>query len=224
MTHDKTPRDVQIKGRHSEGKEEDSALKYLFQVCPLSRGVRAMEASSHQNAEMAQKVEDKGMIKLVTLLLQRINELENLAYRDSLTNCLNRHALNQVLDRRQLTTVIAVDIPGLGKVNMAAGYEAGDAFIEEVAALLKMVVRSKDIVYRVGGDEFLIVVPGCGWNGANKIKKRIESLNMGLYVGLSVGFNAKKVIEDANFNRNEIKRKFSTKYVQNQTQSTQILA
>jgi predicted amidohydrolase YtcJ len=72
--------DVQIKGHHSEDKEEDSALnhhqiihvqnaktevvpevaplKYLFQVYPLFRGVLVMEASNHQNAETVQKVED----------------------------------------------------------------------------------------------------------------------------------------------------------------------
>lgn len=154
------------------------------------------------------------MTGLITILLQRIAELENIAFRDSLTNCLNRHALNQILDRRQLTAVIAIDIPGLGEVNMRAGYEAGDALIEEIAALLKMSVRNQDIIYRVGGDEFLIVVAGCGWNGANKIKRRIEALNMGLYVGVNIGTELRKVIEGANFSRDEIKRKLSKKYAQ----------
>lgn len=152
------------------------------------------------------------MIQVITLLLQRISELEQLAMRDSLSGCLNRHALDQVLNHHHQITVIAVDIKDLTRVNLEKSYEAGDALIIKTASQLKKVVRDEDDVFRVGGDEFLVLLKNCSLSNALKIKQRIDSLDVELYVGIASGYALKEVIVEANKNRDDIKRLTSKRY------------
>lgn len=89
---------------------------------------------------------------------------------DPLTGLLNRRALLARLEsaRRRCQTagsshvLLFIDLDGLKRVNDTTGHEAGDVVLREVSTVLQAVVRERDSVARVGGDEFAVVLLDCG--------------------------------------------------------------
>ncbi|CAN5556141.1 hypothetical protein BH10ACT2_BH10ACT2_25250 [soil metagenome] len=106
----------------------------------------------------------------ITARKQSEVELLHQALHDSLTGLANRalfrDRVEHALSRRGRTgfdpAVIYLDLDGFKNVNDGLGHEAGDAVLKEVAARLRMVVRSGDTVARLGGDEFAILVEESG--------------------------------------------------------------
>lgn len=94
------------------------------------------------------------------------SELERRATIDDLTGCLNRSAvvscLEQTLERHDTgspgTAVAFLDLDGFKAVNDELGHRAGDELLQAVAARLRGSMREGDVVGRLGGDEFLVVV------------------------------------------------------------------
>lgn len=91
--------------------------------------------------------------------------LQRLAHLDPLTKALNRHAFESMLQqgrgpRDQPGSVALADIDNLKPINDAWGHAAGDAAIRAVATAIRSVLRADDPLFRWGGDEFLVVLPG----------------------------------------------------------------
>ncbi len=92
--------------------------------------------------------------------------LADLALRDALTDLPNRRAFDGLLAgalaraRRHRTrlAVLFLDLDGFKAINDRLGHAAGDRVLREVAARLRAGVRERDLVARIGGDEFLVVV------------------------------------------------------------------
>lgn len=108
-------------------------------------------------------------------------KLEHYAAMDDMTNTYNRrmglemlknHYALSIRGRRSLS-VCFVDIDGLKSVNDNFGHARGDRLIKDVSQMLISSVRESDIVARFGGDEFLIVLPECGIEGAGKVMERL---------------------------------------------------
>jgi diguanylate cyclase (GGDEF)-like protein len=94
------------------------------------------------------------------------DELHHRATFDALTNCHNRaatlHAVQQELDalaagRHPGVTVVFIDLDGFKSVNDRHGHAAGDARLRDVARCLRAAAHGRDIVGRLGGDEFLVL-------------------------------------------------------------------
>ena len=107
-------------------------------------------------------------ISSVTRELQFANSaLEKLTLLDPLTDLLNRRGLQQALSReirrveRENTRalVLLVDVDDFKKVNDSFGHAVGDVALREIAGRLRKCVRSEDYVCRIGGDEFLLLLP-----------------------------------------------------------------
>ncbi len=113
---------------------------------------------------------------------EKTRELEYYATMDDMTNTYNRRMglellkNHYTLSRRggRSLSVCFVDIDGLKTVNDNYGHMSGDRLIEDISEILKSSVRESDIVARMGGDEFLVVLPECGIEGAAKVMKRVE--------------------------------------------------
>ncbi|MDY7089452.1 MAG: sensor domain-containing diguanylate cyclase [Actinomycetota bacterium] len=85
------------------------------------------------------------------------------AQHDALTGLPNRRRLQDALGhslREEPVAVLFVDLDGFKPVNDAHGHEAGDELLRQVAERLSACVRERDVVARVGGDEFVILMPG----------------------------------------------------------------
>lgn len=104
-------------------------------------------------------------------------EISRLAYTDAVTQLPNRHSFDQALEesihhcRRDSEgfSLLYLDIDGFKDINDGFGHGAGDAILAMIAKRLKQTVRESDRVYRVGGDEFALLMPG-----ANKPESVIQ--------------------------------------------------
>lgn len=91
--------------------------------------------------------------------------LRYMSTHDTLTGFYNRAFFEEELKRiseQRLTpvSVIMVDVDGLKEVNDTLGHAAGDKVLKQTASVLLSVFRTEDLVARIGGDEFAIILPG----------------------------------------------------------------
>lgn len=101
--------------------------------------------------------------------------------RDVLTGALNRAALNQYVDiegRGGRSTnpraLISIDLDGFKKVNDTHGHAAGDAVLVDCVRAWQDNLRGDDLLFRVGGDEFLVVAPKCSPLMAARLIERLR--------------------------------------------------
>ncbi|PYS83141.1 MAG: hypothetical protein DMF67_10205 [Acidobacteria bacterium] len=105
---------------------------------------------------------------------------ERVARVDPLTEALNRHAFHTLLSRdgcgREGTSgcVAVIDLDDLKQINDTFGHAAGDRAIRAVAHAVRLVVRADDLLFRWGGDEFLVLMFGMP---ESKARQRLDSLN-----------------------------------------------
>jgi diguanylate cyclase (GGDEF)-like protein len=121
--------------------------------------------------------------ELAAELEETRRRLESLALRDPLTGVLNHRAFQDSLEtelrraRRESwpVSVVAVDIDGFREVNDTRGHAHGDAMIVTVAESLASNLRPGDICGRVGGDEFMLALPGCDAESAREVLGRLRT-------------------------------------------------
>src|SRR5499426_3054841 len=100
---------------------------------------------------------------------------------DSLTGVHNLRYLDKVLswevvraDRWQVPLImLMLDVDGFKRVNDMHGHVVGNTVLKALAAILRSSVRPQDFVFRSGGDEFCIVLPGADLNGGLQVRERI---------------------------------------------------
>jgi diguanylate cyclase (GGDEF)-like protein len=106
-------------------------------------------------------------------------KLEAMARVDPLTSSLNRHAFYSMVEGDRTSgaasgCVAVVDLDALKPINDTFGHAAGDAAIRAVARAVRQVVRADDLVFRWGGDEFLVVLFGVTEEEA---RRRLDALD-----------------------------------------------
>jgi diguanylate cyclase (GGDEF)-like protein len=108
-----------------------------------------------------------GTVAAQLALTQEYARLESLARRDPLTDVLNRHAFYSLLEKKKSTaslvtsgSVALVDLNDLKRLNDTLGHATGDVALRQVAAAIRSVLRPDDLLFRWGGDEFLVIVFG----------------------------------------------------------------
>lgn len=96
-----------------------------------------------------------------------VEKISHMAYHDPLTGLANRRLLTEYLDKeltynlksnKEYGTIMLIDLDGFKAVNDVHGHLAGDFLLVEVAKRLTSITRNSDLVSRIGGDEFVILV------------------------------------------------------------------
>lgn len=113
---------------------------------------------------------------------ERLEELEQLADTDTLTPLPNRRRFERELARAVSQSnrhgtpaaVLYIDLNGLKRVNDRHGHLAGDAALIHVARLLQELIRGTDVVARIGGDEFGLILDHLDHNSAIDTAERIS--------------------------------------------------
>ncbi|MEM7292365.1 MAG: diguanylate cyclase, partial [Pseudomonadota bacterium] len=106
------------------------------------------------------------------------------AAHDELTALLNRHALTEAIEdalsrhaRYKVPySLLFVDLDNFKPINDEEGHAAGDAFLKQIAQALKSRARRNDVVGRVGGDEFIVLLESCDLDASIRIANDIRKL------------------------------------------------
>jgi diguanylate cyclase (GGDEF)-like protein/PAS domain S-box-containing protein len=122
-----------------------------------------------------------GVVRDITEIKEAQKKLQVYATMDILTGALNRRAGLVILEKQiQLCkrnnwalTICYIDVDGLKGVNDTYGHQEGDDYILFVTNVLKEIIRESDGLCRLGGDEFLLMLPDCDVSKADVVLKRI---------------------------------------------------
>jgi diguanylate cyclase (GGDEF)-like protein len=117
----------------------------------------------------------------VARLQERVEQLDQLAHRDSLIDLPNRRGFMRELERLIArvdrygihAAMLFVDLDGLKMINDTFGHRAGDEALIQVAGLLASGVRHSDVVARIGGDEFGILLESSDEDAAHETATRL---------------------------------------------------
>jgi len=156
---------------------------YRERMNRLRSGIKRAEASDFSGTYPAD--EDKRPDDL-TMLGRSFNEMRDRLSEqigtDALTGCLNRRAMQTRLTREWRTAkrrgatlaLLAVDIDKFKEINDTHGHAAGDFVLHELGAIMIRTARDTDIVARMGGDEFVVLLPDTAWQGAMTFAERLR--------------------------------------------------
>lgn len=158
--------------------------------------------------------EDSGLFSGVAVVFRDVTEkrenqrkTEFFSLRDPLTGLFNRRFFEEELARLDVPhsipfSLLLADVNGLKLTNDAFGHEAGDQMLQGVARLLEEVCRRGDTIARIGGDEFVVLLPQTTQYEAVKLQKRItaamdKTQEESMFVSVSCGVGTKKSTEEA---------------------------
>ncbi len=132
-------------------------------------------------------LQQRQLEKVNAELSQKQRDLERLTRQDGLTGLFNRNTFVE-LSRSELkraqrqgsaTTILLLDLDHFKRINDTWGHPAGDAVLRHVATLASGTVRSTDLVGRLGGEEFIVLLPNtsaeAGRRLAEKLRARLET-------------------------------------------------
>jgi diguanylate cyclase (GGDEF)-like protein len=120
---------------------------------------------------------------LSTALMRSDVEHRTEAVIDPLTGLLNRSALrnrtNELAQRSAYTAepvgVIVADIDHFKRINDRHGHSVGDAVLKDIAFVMRKELRAFDLAYRIGGEEFLVLLPGASSSEAKEVADKLHS-------------------------------------------------
>jgi diguanylate cyclase (GGDEF)-like protein len=154
---------------------------------------------------LRQSVESQVLITMMDITQRKLFEekLNEMSFYDSLTGLYNRNFFNEEMrrfqDGRYLPIgIILCDLDGFKFINDTLGHQAGDELLSTMGMLLHESFRCSDIVSRIGGDEFAILVPSADEEKVEKLVQRLRNtvqkyndndprIPISLSIGYSVG-------------------------------------
>jgi len=114
------------------------------------------------------------------------NEVYKLAALDQLTGLYNRRSgeqrlaeeISRAVRHERPLTVLLMDLDGLKQINDRLGHAAGDLVLKAFAERLQKAIRGSDLAVRLGGDEFMVLLPECRADEVGHVVARVEGLDV----------------------------------------------
>lgn len=147
---------------------------------PLSEGINTMAAGLASNEAMLRERVEQATEEL----RQQKEQAEHKARTDPLTGVPNRRAFTELarveIERAlrfgQPLALIAIDLDRFKSINDGHGHAVGDAVLVDFATQAQAQLRIIDQIARIGGEEFVVVLPGTDAKGAQQVAERIRRL------------------------------------------------
>ncbi len=121
----------------------------------------------------------KGLMQSFSAVGNRIRKLHKEGSTDLLTGLVNRRgldaAIEKLMEAAQNVAVVMVDVDHFKTVNDRYGHAVGDDVLKTIAALIMAEARREDVVARMGGEEFVILLPTAGLDPAKRFAERLRS-------------------------------------------------
>ncbi|HAJ32527.1 MAG TPA: hypothetical protein DCK79_04040 [Candidatus Atribacteria bacterium] len=171
-----------------EFKEWFGTLRKVWLGSPLKvedRVIGAIVVQSYTNPELYSE-KDIGLLEFVSSQVATVIErkrteekIRYLSFHDALTGLYNRAYFEEELERYNFPryyplSIMMIDINGLKVVNDTFGHHEGDKLLQHFASLLGSISRKGDIIARVGGDEFAILLPSTTAEQVHDFYERIK--------------------------------------------------
>ncbi|MBN2852770.1 MAG: PAS domain S-box protein, partial [Clostridia bacterium] len=147
-------------------------------------------------------IEAVGVSRNITERKKAQEEILHLSYHDHLTGLYNRRYFEEELKKKDIAenlpiALVMADVNGLKLVNDSFGHKMGDELLIKAAESIKSICRSDDIASRLGGDEFIMILPKVNESDVerkiNQIKEHANSERTGAVdVSISFGYDLKK--------------------------------
>jgi diguanylate cyclase (GGDEF)-like protein len=172
-------------------------LEYTIQQQAEAASEAALAHSAQLRGDQARASRATGIAVIAGLFLlacfalvivrfrrRELARLAQIAITDPLTGLRNHRAFQEDLARELQRTgrsgeplaLVLLDLDGLKAINDSQGHQAGDERLQGLARAIRECRRATDVAYRVGGDEFAVVLPGARAVGALEFAQRLRSL------------------------------------------------
>ncbi len=134
-------------------------------------------------------------------LIRQNDRNYRMALTDALTGLYNHRAYKERIDTLSQYVIFIIDIDHFKRLNDANGHLIGDKVLVGIGNIIKLSIRSGDLAFRYGGEEFVVVLPGTtaaiGLKIAERLRQRVaewnfEDTNVRIPVTVSVGLALKK--------------------------------
>jgi diguanylate cyclase (GGDEF)-like protein len=130
--------------------------------------------------QLAEQIESLTKVRNLT------NEVYKLAALDQLTGLYNRRSgeqrlaeeISRALRHARPLTVLLIDLDGLKQINDRLGHPAGDLLLRSFSERLQRAIRGSDLAVRLGGDEFMVLLPECRAEEVRHVLSRVEGLQI----------------------------------------------
>lgn len=160
-------RDKRYTKRFTEFTERLQATSKLSDVTAIKQSLGQHTADLKSYVSQMVKDSERTIAYLrsqIAIYESRLEEMEHLASQDPLTGLSNRRKVERHIETRirseQVFSVISLDLNGFKKLNDTYGHLAGDDLLKQFATELRTVFHPHDVIGRVGGDEFIVLVDG----------------------------------------------------------------
>ena len=177
-----------------ELSQTDDLIKINELVNHLMRDTSVMQTDimrSHDDLLQQQRIANDTQVR-IQKLQSELTQLSEVVRIDQLTGVLNRRGMDEAFEteiaryRRSgdFLSVALLDIDNFKSLNDQHGHATGDSALKHLAAVVKRTVRPTDIVTRMGGEEFVVLLPNTGLDEAMMIMSRLQrSLTKEYFLG-----------------------------------------
>lgn len=169
---------------HNIHQQVEQLHSSLEQGIPITRPDNDRVKPSDELGEL--ELDLKKMISRLSDEMDTRKEVEQqlliLATKDKLTNTYNRHKWSEQIqllinlsDQDKTFSVISLDVDHFKKVNDTYGHQIGDKVLQQLANLLQKDLKIPDMVFRMGGEEFLLLLTKQGLKAASEVAERLRN-------------------------------------------------